>query len=175
MRQEAGPRGKALLRAAAGAVGTWTLDRADWRMWDHESDETWRQTSSVRPYGEPPAQVLAREAENGLGFAPTTAQHEAAAGIIHYGIGIAPAAAYSLLRDRLPGRGPFRGAAFGLGLFLAQDEVLNTITGLGASPRRYPWQAHARGLVAHLIYGMVTETVLNAAGKGLKGRGRVSA
>jgi len=42
-----------------------------------------------------------------------------------------------------------------------QDEVLNTVTGLGARPQRYPWQAHARGLVAHIVYGVATELVLN--------------
>lgn len=35
-----------------------------------------------------------------------------------------------------------------------------TVTGLAASPGDYPWQDHARGLVAHLVYGIVTDTVL---------------
>ncbi|WP_300974323.1 hypothetical protein [Sphingomonas sp. LHG3406-1] len=54
-----GPAGKALIGAAAGAVGTWALDRADWRMWNSESAEARGQTSEARPGGEPPAQVLA--------------------------------------------------------------------------------------------------------------------
>ena len=49
---------------------------------------------------------------------------------------------------------------FGLGLWLLQDEVLNSVTGLGAKPQEYPWQAHARGLAAHLAYGVVTELAL---------------
>ena len=49
------------------------------------------------------------------------------------------------------------GTLFGLGLFLVHDEGLNTITGTGAKPQEYPWQAHARGLIAHLVYGLVLE------------------
>lgn len=43
------------------------------------------------------------------------------------------------------------------------------MTRLAADPRRYPWQAHARGLVAHLVYGLVTDTALSV----LKGPGRL--
>ncbi len=47
------------------------------------------------------------------------------------------------------------------------------MTGLGAEPGRYPWQAHARGLVAHIVYGLATELALNLAGKALaKNQGR---
>jgi hypothetical protein len=46
-------------------------------------------------------------------------------------------------------------------LFLAQDEALNQVMGLSARQKDYPWQAHARGLVAHLTLGLVTNTVLN--------------
>ena len=171
---QVGPAGKALIGAAAGAFGTWALDRADWRMWNNESTETREQTEGVRPGGEPPAQVLAGTIEQAFGMRPSPEQHELAGQVIHYSIGIAPAVAYALFRDRLPGTGMARGALYGLGLFLAQDEGLNTITGLGADPRRYPWQAHARGLVAHTIYGIATELALNLAGKALKQRRRAT-
>lgn len=152
---------KALMGAAAGAVGTWALDRADWRMWNHESDGARLQTTAVRPGGEPPAHVLVSKAERAFGFKLTPDQHDAAGLAVHYGIGIGPAVAYSIYRDQLPGRGPLRGALYGLSLFLMQDEVINAAAGLGAKPNEYPWQAHARGLVSHLVYGVVTEMVLN--------------
>lgn len=152
---------KALMGAAAGAAGTWALDRADWRMWNNESEEARLKTTAARPGGEPPAHVLVSSVEQAFGLNLTPEQHHAAGIAVHYGIGIAPAVAYSIFRDQLPGRGPLRGALYGLGLFLLQDELLNTATGLGADPRRYPWQAHARGLVSHLVYGVVTEMVLN--------------
>ena len=35
--------------------------------------------------------------------------------------------------------------------------------GLTPGPRAFPWQAHARGLAGHLVLGLATEGVLQAA------------
>jgi uncharacterized membrane protein YagU involved in acid resistance len=86
--------------------------------------------------------------------------HEAVSQVVHYSIGIAPAIGYALLRDKLPMSGVARGALYGAGLFLTQNEVFNAVTGLGAKPQEYPWQAHARDIVAHTAYGIVTELAL---------------
>jgi uncharacterized membrane protein YagU involved in acid resistance len=94
---------------------------------------------------------------------------------VHYSIGVAPAIGYALLRDKLPGSGVARGALYGAGLFLMQDEVLNTVTGLGAKPQRYPWQAHARGIVAHTVYGVATELVLNLLDNAVRKRASAGA
>lgn len=152
---------KAIIGAAAGAVGTWALDRADWAMWRHENEDARRRTRSVRPFGEPPAHVLVRKVERSLGLTPTPEQHDFAGLLTHYAIGVGPAIAYAMVRDKLPVQGPVRGLLYGLTLFLLQDEGLNAVTGLGARPRDYPWQAHARGLVSHLVYGVVTELALD--------------
>lgn len=157
------PVATALLGAAAGAFGVWALDRLDWFMWRHEAPQARRRTTAVRPGGEPPAEVLVTKAEAAVGAEPSSRSHEALGQVVHYSIGIAPAIGYALFRDKLPGTGISRGALFGLGLFVAQDEVLNSVTGLGATPQRYPWQAHARGLLAHTLYGVATELALNAA------------
>jgi hypothetical protein len=73
-------------------------------------------------------------------------------------LGIMPGAVYGALRDRAPYVGAGRDGLRGLALFLVQDEGLNALLGLSGPPRRYPWQAHARGLVAHVVYGVVTAT-----------------
>lgn len=44
---------------------------------------------------------------------------------------------------------------------LIEDEIANPLLGSAAPPGRYPWTAHARGLVAHLVYGLVTDAVLS--------------
>jgi hypothetical protein len=152
---------KALMGAAAGTAGVWALDRADWLMWDRESLDSRWQTISVRPRQLPPAENLVSALEDAFGRKLSRPAFEAASQAVHYSIGIAPAVAYAIFRDRLPVRGVARGALFGLKLFLAQDEILNTVTGLGAKPRGYPWQAHARGLVAHIVYGIATEVALS--------------
>jgi uncharacterized membrane protein YagU involved in acid resistance len=147
--------------AAPGAIGVWALDRLDWFLYDRMSDADHDRTRAARPNGEPPAEALvtALSAAGGMELSPRT--HAAASMATHYTIGIAPAVGYALLRDRLPGHGVARGAAYGALLFALQDEGLNTVTGLGGRPGDYPWQDHARGLAAHLLYGVATEAALN--------------
>ena len=80
---------------------------------------------------------------------------------VHYGLGIAPGAIYGAYRDSIPGPSAVRGLGYGLALFLFQDEFVNSAVGTAAKPGEYPWQAHARGLVAHLALGLATEMALN--------------
>ncbi len=86
---------------------------------------------------------------------------------MHYALGIVPGALYGSLRGRLAGIGAGRGLLYGAGLFLVNDEILAPVLGLASGPTAYPLQAHARGLVSHLVLGAATDTVLdvlNSAG-----------
>jgi len=161
------PLATALMGAAAGAVAVWLMDRADWFMWNREDEATRAKTVAIRPGGEAPAGVLASKIEKSIGARPTDRQHELVELAVHYAIGIGPAAMYALNRDKVPVSGATRGLLYGLGLFVLQDEALNAATGLSAKPQRYPWQAHARGLVAHLVYGLATEVSLNVMRRAL--------
>lgn len=156
----------ALMGAVAGAVAVWAMDRVDWFMWRRVDPRARAQTTRVRPRGEPPSHALISKIEDFARWKPTEQQHDMAGNVAHYAIGMTPAAGYALMREKMPGRGVSRGAMYGLGLFLAQDEALNSITGLSAMPGAYPWQAHARGLVAHLVYGVTAEFVLNGLERG---------
>ena len=151
-----------LLGAAAGAIGVWVLDRVDWALYRSEDEATRRRTQEVRPDGLDPAHVVANKIAHAFGIPLNPPQPHPAGMAVHYAIGIAPAAAYGAFRDRLPELGGARGALFGLGLFLMQDEGLNSLLGLSARQRDYPWEDHARGLAAHLAYGMVVDAVLGA-------------
>ncbi|GGI92309.1 hypothetical protein GCM10007973_30640 [Polymorphobacter multimanifer] len=166
---------KILAGLAAGVIGVWALDRVDWFMWNREDPAARAQTTAVRPDGEPPAQALVSKIEGATGKNVEPATHEAVSQAVHYAIGIVPAIGYALLRDRLPMTGVTRGALYGIGLFLMQDEMLNTLAGLGAKPQRYPWQAHARGIVAHTVYGVTTELALNIFDKGAARRTLINA
>ncbi len=148
--------------AIAGAVGVWVMDRVDWFLYDHEDPRARRRTQRVRPGGLDPAHVAVNRAARMMGRELSPRQPHPAGVALHYGIGIGPGALYATMRHRMQGLGMARGPLYGLGLFVAQDEVVNAITGLSAPPRRYPWQAHARGLVAHLVYGLVTDLALDA-------------
>jgi hypothetical protein len=152
---------KALMGAAAGTIATWVMDRVDWFMFDHEDPAARRLTETVRPGGMDPAHVTVNKMAEAMGTELSPKQPHPAGIAMHYGLGIGPAALYGALREQYPTMAAGRGALFGFAVYVLNDEVLNTVTGSGADPRAYPWQAHARGLISHLVYGMATDLALN--------------
>lgn len=152
----------AAVGAVAGALGVWAMDRLDWFMFEHEHAQARQQTQQARPGGMDPAHVAANKIADGVGLT-LMPRHPHPAGVaVHYSLGVGPGAIYSVLQDRVPYIDAARGALWGVTLFVAQDEVLNAATGLSGKPQNYPWQAHGRGLVAHLVYGVVTDTAIRA-------------
>ena len=151
--------------AIAGAIGVWVMDRVDWFMFRHEDPAARRRTRDVRPGGRDPAHVIAGEAARLMGVELSSPRQNPAGLGVHYSLGIMPGALYGTLRDRVPGLGAGRGLLYGLGMFVVEDELINPALGVAAGPRRYPWQAHARGLVAHLVLGFVTDGVLDILNK----------
>jgi hypothetical protein len=158
----------ALKGAIAGAIGVWAMDRLDWFFFEHEDPAARQRTESVRPDGLDPAHVVANRAAGAAGRSLRPAQPHPAGIAVHYALGIGPGALYGAFRDRLPatakGQDHLYGMGMGLALFAVQDEATNTLAGLAARPQDYPWQAHARGLAAHLAFGLVTNAVLNVLG-----------
>jgi hypothetical protein len=155
----------ALKGAIAGAIGVWAMDRLDWFLYRREDPQATRRIKEVRPGGMDPAHVATNRAANLLDTQlHPTQPHPAGVGI-HYALGVGPAAVYGAMRERLPvsthGQDYLYGLGLGLGLFLVQDEGLNQVMGLSGKQKDYPWQSHARGLVAHLTLGFVTNLVLN--------------
>jgi hypothetical protein len=148
--------------ALAGAAAVWVMDRVDWFMVEHGDREAWRRTQAVRPDGKDPAHNMAGMAARAMGRLPPPQPHPAGIAI-HYAVGMGPTALYGTVRRGLPGGVIGRGALLGLGMFLIEDEILNPLTGAAAPPTRYPVQAHVRGLVAHLVLGVVTEALLSLA------------
>lgn len=153
--------------AVAGIVATWVMDRVDWVMYRREDPKSRRRTRAVRPEGKDPAHVIASRAAQAMGYDPVPQDHPAGLAV-HYAIGVAPAALYGATRDRVPMVGAGRGLAFGFAMFIAEDEVANPLMGFAAPPQRYPWQPHARGLVAHLVYGLVADAMLTQLNRALE-------
>lgn len=147
--------------AIAGAVGVWALDKVTWWLWDRENPAVLQQEREARPGGLDPAHVMANRAAEVMGTELTPRQPHPAGIAVHYGLGIMPGAAYGALRKRVGGVGAAGGLLYGLGLFLVQDEGLNPILGTSGGPTEYPWQAHARGLVGHLVLGAATHATLD--------------
>lgn len=153
----------ALIGAAAGAAAVWVMDRVDWFNFMHEDQEARRQTEAVRPKGMDPAHVAADRIAAATDHEVGAQDDNLAGKSMHYSLGVGPGALYSVLRHEVPVITAGRGSLFGIGLFLIQDEGLNALAGLSARPEEYPWQAHARGFVAHAVYGLALDAALNLA------------
>lgn len=80
--------------------------------------------------------------------------------VLHWSTGAALGVVYALMLGRRTFVGS--GLLYGLLAFLALDEGFSAAVGL--PPKRFPWQAHARGLAGHAVLGAVTE----AGVRGLK-------
>jgi hypothetical protein len=159
--------------AVAGAVGVWAMDRVDWFMYERGLDtpETRRQTEAARPGGMDPAHVTAKMAADAIGVRLSSPKENPAGLAVHYSLGIMPGMLYGAMRGRVDYVGAGRGLGYGFALFVLEDEIANPLLGTAAPPGRYPWTAHARGLVAHLVYGLVTDAVLSLLNGG-RGRPR---
>jgi len=148
--------------AIAGAVGVWAMDKVTWWLWDREDPRALQREREARPGGMDPAHVIANRAAEAMGTELTPRQPHPAGSGVHYGLGIMPGAAYAVLRRRVPAVAAGGGLLYGLAMTLVEDEGLAPALGLAGSPTDYPWQAHARGLVGHLVLGTVTHATLSA-------------
>ncbi len=146
--------------AIAGAVGVWAMDKVTWWMWDREDPSALQQERAARPEGLDPAHVIANRAAEAVGTELTPKQPHPAGIAVHYGLGIMPAMLYAPLRHRVRWLDVGGGLLYGLGLFLVEDEGMNPLLGTSGRPTEYPWQAHARGLVGHLVLGAATHVTL---------------
>lgn len=178
-----------LIGAASGAIGVWAMDQIGWVMLRHESQETLARDLQARPAGhttgadtvgtDTAAQTRSVQDGTGADGVPGTGtvgiltkatqvsgvnspnQRPAPASVVfHFSLGMLPGALYGLARRRQPWLRTGYGAFYGLVLFLVMDESAAPLTGIASAPGRYPWQAHVRGLVAHMVLGVVTETLL---------------
>lgn len=151
-----------LLGAVAGAGGVWVMDRVGWVMYDNERVSALQREHQARPGNLDVAHAAADKVAALVGHR-LPHQPNAAGMVVHYALGVLPGAVYGVLRQRVPAVRAGNGAAYGLALFGIMDETAAPLLGIAAGPSRYPWQAHARGAVAHLVLGITTETLLHAA------------
>ncbi len=146
--------------AAAGAIGTWVMDRVTTAMYERESAEDKAQEEAAWPNGKPsvPNLVDLGSRVTGVRFSPqATPKVEQAT---HYLLGIGPGVLYALLRDRVPLLGAGRGLVYGVLTFALNDELMNTALGLSGPPPAYPAAAHLRGLAGHVALGVATDLAL---------------
>jgi hypothetical protein len=154
------------LGALAGAAATWIMGKTTSYLYEKEDAQARKREDQAR--GDKTAYEVAAEKAARLAYSQLSEDERKKLGsAIHWAVGIGSGAAYAALRRRLAGGGPGRelaaGALFGTAVWLLLDEIGNVALGLTPGPRAFPWQAHARGLAGHLVLGLATEGVLQAA------------
>lgn len=145
--------------ALAGVVATWVMGQVTSYMYQYESEEARHAEEEARE-GKMAFGVAAEKAAELVGQELTDEQRKAQGRAIHWALGIGAGAVYGAGRDAGEGTKMGRGLAFGTSFYLMMDEVGNPALGLTPGPMAFPWQAHARGLVAHLAFGATAEVLL---------------
>lgn len=140
----------------AGGVATWFMDQFTTGMVKSESEAIAAAESAARPHGQTAIANLVEQLDRRLGLDLDVDGKNAAGSVIHYGLGVAPGAAYGVVAPRLPVVALGSGLAFGIAVWLVNDEYLNARLGLAAEWGQYPIQTHWRGLVGHAVLGVAT-------------------
>jgi hypothetical protein len=148
--------------AASGAVGVVAMDVVTWLLYRRESRLDLLREKHLRPYGKDTAHALVRRAAAAAGSDAGSSEPNGPGIAVHYGLGMAPGVLYAEQRQQHPWLRAGRGAGYGLALYLLNDLLAARLLGIAAPQRDYPWQAHARGVVGHVVLGIVTEATLNA-------------
>jgi hypothetical protein len=146
--------------AAAGAIGTWVMDRVTTQLYERQSAADTARERAAWPRGKPSVENLVDLGSRRLGLTLKPAARERVVQLTHYGLGAGPGVLYALLRRRVPLLGAGMGLVYGLLLFAVNDEFLNTALGLSGPPEAYPASSHIRGLVGHAVLGVTTDLAL---------------
>jgi hypothetical protein len=151
--------GDVLKGAIAGLTAAWLMNRATTWMYELEGEQAREREERARG-GTIAYATAAASAASTAGIELSPSQQQRAGTALHWAMGAAAGAAYAMARSRWPAIGRGGGLPFGLGFFLAVDEVMNPVLGFTPGPRAFPWQTHARGLGGHLVFGAATEGML---------------
>jgi hypothetical protein len=149
--------------ALAGAAATWVMDRATTLLYDVQAPEVTEQETAARPNGKPSVANMVDRFEAQTGMTVPEQRRAVVETVVHYALGAIPGALYAVAR-KLPPVRALNGAGYGLALFVANDEFLNTRLGFAGPARSYPPETHFRGLAGHVVLGAATETGIQLLG-----------
>jgi hypothetical protein len=145
--------------ALAGAAATWVMGQATSYLYEHESKQA-RQIEDEARGNKTAYDVAAEKSAALVGQELSKEQRQRVGLAIHWVLGAGAGAVYGVLRERLPGADAGAGLLFGTAFWLVIDEGANYALRLTPGPTSFPWQAHARGLAGHLVFGVAAHTAL---------------
>ena len=154
----------AIRGAIAGGVATWFMDLVTTGVQASQSKQDAAREVAARPNGQSSTANLVDLLADRLNPDVDQSTRATASEVAHYVLGIAPGAAYGVLRSRLPAIGAWRGVLYGLSLFALNDEWMNAALDLSGPADAYPASSHVRGAVGHLALGIVTDAGLDVLG-----------
>jgi len=143
-----------LLGAAAGAAGTFLMDKVTMLAYEREPKAAQEREENAR--GGKTAYVKAAQKAG----APEEMQ-EMLGQAIHWSLGVGAGALYGALRNRRRKLGLGSGLVYGVAFWLVMDEAATALLKLTPPPQRFPWQTHARGLAGHLVLGGAIEAAFD--------------
>lgn len=152
----------ALIGAAAGLAGGTALQLTAQAMYDLTSAQNVAREQAIEPRN--PFVVLAQKLEAASGVELTAQQEKIFEQTVLNGISAATGAAYAITARNWSLNWLAGGAVFGALFWMIEDEGIGPALGLAGDNTKYPLEAHARGLVAHVVFGVVTAGLLEAAG-----------
>ena len=150
--------------ALAGATATLLMDLVTTGMYAIQAPDVTRREVAAQPNRKSSVANLVDRLEATTGFAVPPGRRPQVEDAIHYALGVMPGAVYGVVRRYVPFVRLRQGLAYGLVLFLVNDEYLNTRLGLAGPMEAYPPETHLRGLAGHAVLGMSTETGIQLLG-----------
>jgi len=145
--------------AISGLAATYLMNQTTTWLYEHEAPSTREREDQARG-GQSAYVNMAESAARTAGVALSDEAKNRAGTAIHWSTGIIGGIKYAVLRRFRPELTAGYGLAYGLGFFLVLDELVNPLAGFTAGPSAFPWQAHARGLAGHLVYGASNHATL---------------
>ncbi len=136
--------------ALAGLGATLFMEQASTWLYDRQSDQSRAREERLRT--EMPTTTLVRKTAGMLGRELDDEYAGKLGTAAHYFFGAAGGPAAQLLMSL--GASPVKaGVAVATAMEVFVDQGMNTALGLTPAPSAWPWQAHARGVAAHAVYG----------------------
>jgi len=145
--------------ALAGIAATWVMGQVTTYLYENESKQA-REAEDEARGGRTAYGVAADKAASAVGQDLSDDQRKQAGSAIHWALGAGAGAVYGAMRHRVPAADAANGLFFGTAFWAVIDEGANAALGLTPGPTAFPWQAHARGLAGHLVFGVAADTSL---------------
>jgi hypothetical protein len=159
LRQKSSVAADLVKGALAGAVATGVMDRLTTVLYEKEGQGTRHREDTARA-GRTAYDAAAERAAAMMGKQLNDRQRQRMGQAVHWTLGVGAGVTYALLRHRVPGLRRLGGAKFGTAFWATVDEGLVAALGLTPPPQAFPFQTHARGLIGHLAFGLVTDRTL---------------